>query len=107
MTRKDYDTEHLISLLKNLKARYPHLEIILEPGSAFTWQTGPLVASVVDIVENRGIKTAILDVSFTCHMPDCLEMPNSNRRVMDSIKHVCFYHSVMNHIFQNNAFSYL
>ena len=54
MTRKDYDTEHLISLLKNLKARYPHLEIILEPGSAFTWQTGPLVASVVDIVEYRG-----------------------------------------------------
>lgn len=75
MTRKDYDTEHFISLLKGLKARYPHLEIILEPGSAFTWQTGPLVASVVDIVENRGIKTAILDVSFTCHMPDCLEMP--------------------------------
>ena len=75
MTRKDCDTEHLISLLKGLKARYPHLEIILEPGSAFTWQTGPLVASVVDIVENRGIKTAILDVSFTCHMPDCLEMP--------------------------------
>ena len=75
MTRKDYDTEHLIKLLQGLKARYPHLEIILEPGSAFTWQTGPLVASVVDIVENRGIKTAILDVSFTCHMPDCLEMP--------------------------------
>lgn len=75
MTRKDYDTEHFISLLKGLKSRYPHLEIILEPGSAFTWQTGPLVASVVDIVESRGIKTAILDVSFTCHMPDCLEMP--------------------------------
>lgn len=75
MTRKDYDTEHLISLLKGLKSRYPQLEIILEPGSAFTWQTGPLVASVVDVVESRGIKTAILDVSFTCHMPDCLEMP--------------------------------
>ena len=75
MTRKDYDTEHLIGLLKGLKQRYPHLQIILEPGSAFTWQTGPLVASVVDIVENRGIRTAILDVSFTCHMPDCLEMP--------------------------------
>lgn len=75
MTRKDYDTEHLISLLKGLRSRYPHLEIILEPGSAFTWQTGPLVASVVDIVESREIKTAILDVSFTCHMPDCLEMP--------------------------------
>ena len=75
MTRKDYDTEHLIGLLKGLKQRYPHLQIILEPGSAFTWQTGSLVASVVDIVENRGIRTAILDVSFTCHMPDCLEMP--------------------------------
>lgn len=75
MTRKDYDVEHLIGLLKGLKARYPNLQIILEPGSAFTWQTGPLVASVVDVVENRGIRTAILDVSFTCHMPDCLEMP--------------------------------
>lgn len=75
MTRKDYDTTHLISILKGLRARYPNLRIILEPGSAFAWQTGPLVASVVDIVESRGIRTAILDVSFTCHMPDCLEMP--------------------------------
>ncbi|WP_321517220.1 carboxynorspermidine decarboxylase [uncultured Bacteroides sp.] len=75
MTRKDYDKEHLIQLLKALKSRYPHLHIILEPGSAFTWQTGVLVSSVVDIVESKGIKTAILDVSFTCHMPDCLEMP--------------------------------
>ena len=75
MTRKDYDVEHLITLLKGLKSRYPHLDIILEPGSAFAWQTGPLVASVVDVVESKGIRTAILDVSFTCHMPDCLEMP--------------------------------
>ncbi|MEG1837964.1 MAG: carboxynorspermidine decarboxylase [Bacteroidaceae bacterium] len=75
MTRKDYNTAHLIELLKGLKFRYPHLQIILEPGSAFTWQTGILVSTVVDIVESRGIKTAILDVSFTCHMPDCLEMP--------------------------------
>ena len=75
MTRKDYDVEHLIGLLKGLRERYPNLQIILEPGSAFTWQTGPLVASVVDVVESRGIRTAILDVSFTCHMPDCLEMP--------------------------------
>ena len=47
----------------------------MEPGSAFAWQTGPLVSQVVDIVENHGIRTAILNVSFTCHMPDCLEMP--------------------------------
>ncbi len=75
MTHKDYDTAHLITILKGLRARYPHLHIILEPGSAFAWQTGSLVASVVDIVESRGIRTAILNVSFTCHMPDCLEMP--------------------------------
>ncbi|GHV58463.1 carboxynorspermidine decarboxylase [Bacteroidia bacterium] len=75
MTRKDYDVEHLIQLLQTFKKKYPHLEIILEPGAAFVWQTGVLVASVVDIVCNKGIQTAILDVSFTCHMPDCLEMP--------------------------------
>jgi len=75
MTRKDYDVEHLIYILKDLRQRYPHLRIILEPGSAFAWQTGPLVSEVVDIVENHGIQTAILNVSFTCHMPDCLEMP--------------------------------
>jgi len=75
MTRADYDVEHLIKLLQNFKNKYPHLEIILEPGSAFAWQTGILAASVVDIVENHGIKTAMLDVSFACHMPDCLEMP--------------------------------
>ena len=75
MTRKDYDVEHLIHLLNDLRSRHPHLRIILEPGSAFTWQTGVLTSEVVDIVESRGIRTAILNVSFTCHMPDCLEMP--------------------------------
>ena len=75
MTRKGYDTEHLINLLKNFNSKYPNLKLILEPGSAFAWQTGELLSSVVDIVENNGIKTAILDVSFACHMPDCLEMP--------------------------------
>ena len=75
MTRKDYDVEHLIYILRGLHQRYPHLHIILEPGSAFAWQTGPLVAEVVDVVENHGVQTAILNVSFTCHMPDCLEMP--------------------------------
>jgi carboxynorspermidine decarboxylase len=75
MTRKDYDTEHLISLLKSFKSKYPDLKIILEPGSAFAWQTGYLLTTVVDVVENKGIKTAIIDASFSCHMPDCLEMP--------------------------------
>ncbi|MDD2797893.1 MAG: carboxynorspermidine decarboxylase [Bacteroidales bacterium] len=75
MTKKGYNTEHLVMLLKSFNARYPNLKLILEPGSAFLWQTGSLVASIVDIVENSRVKTAILDVSFTCHMPDCLEMP--------------------------------
>jgi carboxynorspermidine decarboxylase len=75
MTRKDYDVEQLITILKHFKNRYPHLQIILEPGAAFVWQTGVLVSTILDIVENRGIKTAILDISFACHLPDCLEMP--------------------------------
>jgi len=75
MTREGYNTDHLISLLKSFKAKYPHLQLILEPGSAFAWRTGVLISSVIDIVENKGIKTAMLDVSFACHMPDCLEMP--------------------------------
>jgi carboxynorspermidine decarboxylase len=74
ITRKDYDVNHLIAVLKSFKER-TGLHIILEPGSAFAWETGELVATVEDIVENSGIKTAILDVSFTAHMPDCLEMP--------------------------------
>ena len=75
MTRKDYDVDLLISMMQDFHCRYPWLKVILEPGSAFAWQTGPLVSHVVDIVEDKAIKTAILDVSFTCHMPDCLEMP--------------------------------
>ena len=75
MTREGYNIQLLVSLLRSLHERYPNLHIILEPGSAFAWQTGLLLSQVVDIVENRGIKTAILNVSFTCHMPDCLEMP--------------------------------
>lgn len=75
MTRKGYDVEHLIHLLQDFKQRHPNLEVILEPGSAFCWRTGDLEATVVDVVENNGIKTAIVDVSFACHMPDCLEMP--------------------------------
>ena len=75
MTRKDYDVDLLIQIMRDFHQRYPWLKVILEPGSAFAWQTGSLVSHVVDIVEDKGIRTAILDVSFTCHMPDCLEMP--------------------------------
>lgn len=75
ITRDGYDVDHLISLLNAFHARYPWLKLIMEPGSAFTWRTGDLITSVVDIVENQSVKTAIIDASFACHMPDCLEMP--------------------------------
>jgi carboxynorspermidine decarboxylase len=75
MTQKDYDIEHLISLLLSFRQKYPHLHIILEPGGAFVWEAGFLLTTLVDIIENDEIQTAIIDASFTCHMPDCLEMP--------------------------------
>ena len=74
MTSEGYDVEHLINTLSAFKERYPHLDIILEPGSAVAWQTGPLISEVVDVVNNEG-DIAILDISATAHMPDVLEMP--------------------------------
>ena len=74
MTRKGYDIEHLVNILNRFKNKWG-LHLILEPGSAFAWETGVLVSEVVDVIENHGIQTAILNVSFTAHMPDCLEMP--------------------------------
>lgn len=78
MTRKGYDVDHLVEVLRRFKEKW-QLDLILEPGSAFAWETGILVSEVVDVVENHGISTAILNVSFTAHMPDCLEMPYKPR----------------------------
>lgn len=75
VTHPDYNEDELIRLLSAFRRRYPHLRVILEPGSAFTWDTGCLVATVEDIVCNGGANTLMLNVSFACHMPDCLEMP--------------------------------
>lgn len=75
MTRQGYDIDFLISLMMDIHKEYPNLKIIMEPGSAFMWQTGDLITEVLDVVEDAGIKTAIIDASFACHMPDCLEMP--------------------------------
>lgn len=75
MTHKDYDTDHLVRLLKAFRERHPGLHIIMEPGAAFVWQTGVLVTEVEDIVKTGGKSTLMIDASFTCHMPDTLEMP--------------------------------
>lgn len=74
ITREDYDVEHLIAVIKSFKARHANIEVYLEPGEAVGWQTGYLVASVLDIVHN-GMDIAILDTSAEAHMPDTLAMP--------------------------------
>ena len=74
ITRSDYDVVGLIKLLKEFKLRYPHLKVFLEPGEAVGWQTGYLVATVLDVIEN-GMNLAILDTSAEAHMPDTLAMP--------------------------------
>lgn len=78
MTRKGYNIDLLIDIIRQFRKKWG-VDVILEPGSAFAWDSGVLVADIVDIVENANIKTAILNVSFACHMPDCLEMPYKPR----------------------------
>jgi len=73
ITKKGYDVEKLIKLIKDFKEKY-QVEVYIEPGEAVGWQTGTLVSSVLDIVEN-GMKIAILDTSAEAHMPDTLAMP--------------------------------
>ncbi|MDE5602692.1 MAG: carboxynorspermidine decarboxylase [Helicobacter sp.] len=73
ITRKDYDVELLLKILNKFKKRFK-TQIYLEPGEAIGWQSGFLIGSVIDIIHN-GIDIAILDISATAHMPDCLEMP--------------------------------
>ena len=74
ITKKGYDTQKLIDILNNFQAKYPNLQLYLEPGEAVGWETGTLVTSVLDIVDN-GIKIAILDTSAEAQMPDTIIMP--------------------------------
>jgi carboxynorspermidine decarboxylase len=67
--------ELLIRTLREFRQRHPHLEVILEPGSAIAWRTGPLISTVLDVIQRGGIQIAMLDTSATAHMPDVLEMP--------------------------------
>lgn len=75
ITRKDHDTALLVERLKKFKEKWSHLHVVMEPGAAFVWQTGYLLARVEDVVQNGGTAVAIMNVSFTAHMPDCLEQP--------------------------------
>jgi carboxynorspermidine decarboxylase len=79
MTRQGYDIDHFVDVITSFRARYPHLQIYLEPSSAIAWETGFLRATVLDLIPTPGPTIAMLDVSFTAHMPDCLEMPYKPR----------------------------
>ena len=74
MTHKDYDVDLLIERIRAFRNRWK-VKVYLEPGGAVAWRTGPLIASVLDIVPTDGLDVAILDISATAHMPDVLEMP--------------------------------
>jgi len=73
ITRADYNREALIECILRFKERYG-VEVYLEPGEAIALNTGFLVSTVLDLIDNDG-KIAILDTSAACHMPDVLEMP--------------------------------
>jgi carboxynorspermidine decarboxylase len=75
MTRKDYDVDHAIKVLNAFHARHPHIQLLMEPGSAIAWETGFLMGTVLDLIPTDDLVNVMLDVSFTAHMPDCLEMP--------------------------------
>jgi carboxynorspermidine decarboxylase len=74
ITRKDYDVEKLIEVIRAFRARHNNIAVYLEPGEAVGWQTGELVATVLDTFRN-GMELAILDTSAEAHMPDTLAMP--------------------------------
>lgn len=73
ITRPDYDVETLIRCITFFQDKYG-VQVYLEPGEAIALNTGYLVCSVLDIIDN-GMPIAILDTSAACHMPDVLEMP--------------------------------
>ena len=74
ITREDYDRPLLEKLIRRTQDRW-NLQVYLEPGEAVALNAGYLVTTVLDVTENRGIRTAVLDVSAACHMPDVIEMP--------------------------------
>lgn len=73
ITRKDYDIELLIRIIKHIRETYD-VEVYLEPGEAVVLNAGYLITTVLETVKN-GMNIAILDASAACHMPDVLEMP--------------------------------
>ena len=74
ITRADYDRPRLEKLIRRAQEQW-QVQVYLEPGEAVALNAGYLVTDVLDVVENAGIRTAVLDASAACHMPDVIEMP--------------------------------
>ena len=74
ITREDYDRPRLEKLIRRAQEQW-QVQVYLEPGEAVALNAGYLVTDVLDVVENAGIRTAVLDASAACHMPDVIEMP--------------------------------
>lgn len=72
LTQANYPIERFIQIIQLFKQKYPHLQLIFELGTAVVWQAGVLVSKVLDIVENHGVKTLMLNISFATHLPDAL-----------------------------------
>jgi carboxynorspermidine decarboxylase len=85
ITQKGYNLKLLSSLLISIAERYK-VEIYIEPGEAIGLNAGFLTSKVEDVIENQGEKTAVLNVSFAAHMPDCLEMPYKPNVFGESLK---------------------
>jgi len=89
ITRKGYDVDGLCEIINDFRKKYG-LDVFLEPGESHILNTGFLVSTVLDVIENpTSIDVAILDTSAAAHMPDVLEMPYtpemlSARRVLES-----------------------
>ncbi|HSR87797.1 MAG TPA: carboxynorspermidine decarboxylase [Pontiella sp.] len=92
ITRSDYDVGLLCKLINDFKAKYD-VQVILEPGEAVALNTGVLVSTVLDVIDNDGA-IAILDTSCTCHMPDVLEMPY--RPVIGKLNGMDFFKALEN-----------
>ncbi|MBR3465543.1 MAG: carboxynorspermidine decarboxylase [Clostridiales bacterium] len=74
ITKSDYDVARLEKCINHAKEKWG-VEVYLEPGEAVAINAGYLISRVLDVVENNGMKIAILDSSAACHMPDVIEMP--------------------------------
>lgn len=74
ITKPGYDIPRLERCIRSAQEKWD-LQVYLEPGEACALNAGYLAARVLDIVQNGGITTAVLDTSAACHMPDVLEMP--------------------------------